>query len=65
MNLNGNIPESIMHHQAENYKDCDVKYASNSNEVFQQQELEFRLCSYPSQTDKGVGVNQRRLSVLM
>jgi nuclear transcription factor Y alpha len=80
LNLNGNMSESKMRDQDENYRDdasaSDVTYASNKNEMFQQQqELEFRLCSYPSSqtgrnmqdytADKSVGVNQRRLSVLM
>ncbi|CAL5200042.1 unnamed protein product [Lathyrus oleraceus] len=81
LNLNANMPESKMHDQVENYRDdanaSDVTYGSKRNEEFrQQQELEFRLCSYPSSqtgrnmqdytTDKCVGANQRhRLSVLM
>lgn len=79
LNLNANMPESKMHDQVENYKDdaSDVKYGSNRKEMFQQQqELEFRLCSYPSSqtgrnmqdytSDKNVGANQRhRLSILM
>ncbi|CAI8592172.1 unnamed protein product [Vicia faba] len=79
LNLNANMPESKMHDQVENYRDdaSDVTYGSNRNEMFQQQqELEFRLCSYPSSqtgrnmqdytTDKSVGANQRhRLSVFM
>ncbi|KAI5413680.1 hypothetical protein KIW84_058012 [Lathyrus oleraceus] len=81
LNLNANMPESKMHDQVENYRDdanaSDVTYGSKRNEEFrQQQELEFRLCSYPSSqtgrnmqdytTDKCVGANQRhRLSVLI
>lgn len=78
LNLNGNMSESKMHDQVENYRDdaSDVAYGSNRNEMFQQQqELEFRLCSYPSSqtgrnmqdytSDKNVGANQRRLSVRM
>ncbi|CAJ2661063.1 unnamed protein product [Trifolium pratense] len=80
LNLNGNMSESKTHDLVKNYRDgasaSDVTYASNKNEMFQQQqELEFRLCSYPSSqtgrnmqeytADKSVGANQRRLSVLM
>lgn len=66
-----------MHDEVENYRD-GASYASNRNEMLEQQEeLEFRLCSYPSSqsgrnmqdytADKGVGANERRhrLSVLM
>lgn len=81
LNLSGNMPESKIHHR-ENYTDgastttcSDVTYASNRNEIFQQQDSDFRFCGYSSHTgrnmqdytaDKGGGVNQhRRLSVLM
>ncbi|XP_012571402.1 nuclear transcription factor Y subunit A-3-like [Cicer arietinum] len=77
LNLNGNMVESKMHDEVENYRD-GASYASNRNEMLEQQEeLEFRLCSYPSSqsgrnmqdytADKGVGANERRhrLSVLM
>ncbi|KAK7349281.1 hypothetical protein VNO77_06527 [Canavalia gladiata] len=80
LNLSGNMPESKVH-PLENYRDgvstttcSDVTSASNSDDIFQQHESDFRLCGYPSQigrnmqgysADIGGGGNQHRLSVLM
>ncbi|KAL2336469.1 hypothetical protein Fmac_010915 [Flemingia macrophylla] len=83
LNLGRNMSESQMH-QVENfnYRDgvsttCSEVNASNSDDVFQQHEPDFRLCGYPSHIGRnmqgystniaggGDGGNQHRLSVLM
>ena len=54
LNLNGNMLEFEVQ-QVENYRDgastttcSDVTSASNSDDIFQQQESDLRLCGYPS-----------------
>ncbi|KEH18449.1 putative transcription factor Hap2/NF-YA family [Medicago truncatula] len=80
VNPSGNVPESRVH-QVEKYRDgastttcSDVTCASNSDDMFQQHESDFRSCGYPSHMQDlsadargggGGGGNQHRLSVLM
>jgi hypothetical protein len=78
LNPSGNVLESRVH-QVEKYRDgastttcSDVTSASNSDDMFQQHESDFRSCGYPSHMQDlsadaggGGGRNQHRLSVLM
>lgn len=79
VNPSGNVLESRVH-QVEKYRDgastttcSDVTSASNSDDMFQQHESDFRSCGYPSHMQDlsadarggGGGGNQHRLSVLM
>jgi len=84
LNLRGNMSESrrVVLVEKLNYRDgastttsSDITTASNSGDVFQQHQSEFRLCGYPSHIGRnmqgyssdmgGGGGNQHRLSVLM
>ncbi|XP_054785203.1 nuclear transcription factor Y subunit A-3-like [Prosopis cineraria] len=54
LNLGGNMSESKVHPDAENYRDgpcptgSDITSASNSDGIFQRRESSFRLSSYPA-----------------
>ncbi|KAH1085234.1 hypothetical protein AAZX31_07G034500 [Glycine max] len=85
LNLSGNMSESkVQAVENLNYRNgastttcSDVISTSNSDDVFQQHESDFRLCGYPSHIGRnmqgysadigggGGGGNQHRLSVLM
>ncbi|KAK7381820.1 hypothetical protein VNO80_00367 [Phaseolus coccineus] len=84
LNLRGNMSESrrVVLVEKLNYRDgtstttcSDITTASNSGDLFQQHQSEFRLCGYPSHIGRnmqgyssdigGGGGNQHRLSVLM
>lgn len=80
LNLSGNMSESkVQAVENLNYGNgastttcSDVISTSNSDDVFQQHESDFRLCGYPSRIGRSVqgysadiGGNQHYLSVLM
>ncbi|XP_004510429.1 nuclear transcription factor Y subunit A-3 isoform X1 [Cicer arietinum] len=77
LNLSENVAGSKVH-QVENFRDgasttacSDVTSTSNSDDMFQQHESDFRSCGYPSHMQGfsadvgGGGRNQHHLSVLM
>ncbi|CAJ2663513.1 unnamed protein product [Trifolium pratense] len=78
LNPSGYVPE-LKVHQVENYRDgastttcSEVTSASNSDDMFQQDESDFKSCDYPSHmqgfstdTGGGGGGNQSHMSILM
>lgn len=80
LNLSGNMSESKVN-PVENYRDgastttcSDITSASNSDDIFRQQDSDYRICGYHSHIGRNMqgysadmcsGGNQHRLSVLM